>query len=51
MKTKQIAEKNYKTFEDYRLNYFEMNVIRGGDGELPGEQDPGEDPPTFPEEG
>ncbi len=50
MKTKQITEKNYKTFEEYRLNYFEMNVIRGGDGPT-GEPDDPDDPPTFPEEG
>ena len=54
MKTKENFTRQtsfFEKFNNFELTVNELFIIRGGDVELPGEQDPGEDPPTFPEEG
>ncbi|MQY80093.1 MAG: hypothetical protein GH151_13025 [Bacteroidetes bacterium] len=54
MKTKEIFIRQtnfFEKFNDSKLSVNDLFIIRGGDRELPGEQDPGDDPPTFPEEG
>jgi hypothetical protein len=53
MKTKEIftGQTNFfEKFNNYKLNENELFVIRGGDGEEFGEEDPPNDPPTLPEE-
>lgn len=53
MKTKEIftRQTNFsEKFDNFKLTDNELFFIRGGD-DPPGEPDPPDNPPTFPEEG